>query len=267
LNFEEIWQENKDFILKLAGGGMVFLIGWLFVTSGFQEEIKANERSKRDAEATVRRMKLPANSMSEAKGKFEQLEEQYQSVEKELFYRPDPGFTLRGISGPTDVFYNEAVQKLSGELVEGASTLDIRIDAELGLDGVTPRTDEEREWYLNALDVVRRFCLAGVAGGVESIEPIKIAPMPKKKRGEEEEGVVRPLTVDFVAVGAPTAIDGLLRALQQPGRRLAVERATITSLDGDRKASIRFGGEGLVRLNLKVKALLPVSGEGEGEES
>lgn len=267
MNFEEIWQENKDFILKLAAGGLLFLVGYLFVTSGFEDDIRGAKSSERKSKATLKRMKVSGSEISQARGALETLQEQYAAVERELIYAADPGFTLRGASGPTDVFYNEAVQGLAAELVEGASSLDIRIDADLGLAGITPRNDVEREWYLNGLDIVRRFCLAGVASGVESIEPIKIAKPPKKKRGEEEEGVVRPLTLDFVAVGAPLAVDGLLRSLQQNGRRLAVERAVITSLDGDRKSSIRFGGEGLVRLDLKVKALLPVAGEDEGEES
>ncbi|MEZ6196094.1 MAG: hypothetical protein R3F20_10280 [Planctomycetota bacterium] len=255
MNFEEFWQENKSFLLKIAAGGLLFFVGWLIVTSLFEEDIDRDTRRASRSASAARKLKLPPGTRGEADAKLEELQAQLAAVEKELIYVPDPGFTLRGASGSTDVYFNDVVQRLTTDLVDGASSLDIRIDSGLGLADVTPRSDPEREWYLNGLDVVRRVCLAGVASGVESIEPIKIARPPKSRRAEADRGLLKAVPVEFVAVGSAIAIDGLLRSLELPGRRLSVVRAAITSLEGDRNAAVRFGGESLVRLDLSVEAL------------
>ncbi len=262
MNFEEVWQENKSFILMIFAGLVVFGIGYLVINSSFSDEIAANKRGT--AAAKRRAKKLPSGAMKRVERRLNEIEENLNLLEKELAYKPSPGFTLVGVNRSPDIYFNEMIQRLLKERVEPAASLDIRVPATLGLNGITPKTSAEREWYLNGLDVVSRCCLAGMAAGVESIEPIRIAKMLKKSRSRRNETTpyLKPLDVKMTVKGKPGAIDNMLRDIMLPGARLAIAKARITSLDQDGKKRQSFVDESLVVLELTVRALL-LDPEGE----
>lgn len=257
MSFEEIWHEHKSFILILLAGVVVFFTARYIITSSFEDDIKRNKAAAARSLRSASRSKVPTGAKGLAEEKLRLLEEELAKLQTEMSYRPTAGYTLKGAARAGDLHFNDMVQKLLTEVVEPASSLDIRIDTGLGLDGRTPRSDPEREWYLNGLDVVHRICLAGIGGGVESIEPIKIARFPKKrsKRGEASP-FVRELKVNFTVHGRPAALEELTRRLMTPGARLAIKKSSLLSLDSDKKTVIRFGGDDIVRMDMEVVALL-----------
>ncbi|MCB9831971.1 MAG: hypothetical protein H6807_05800 [Planctomycetes bacterium] len=258
MKFEDIWQENKGFILGLLGGLIVFFTAYAIIDGSKAADVRSNLARVASSERRERGMRLQAGELQGIQRRREELSQDLGRLEKELAFRPAPGFTLTGVTRSPDIHFNETVQRLLVEVVEPAAALDIRIPADLGLGDVTPRTNEEREWYLNGLDVVNRICIAGMAGGVEAIEPIRIARVSKKSRRERNEvdPYLRSLTVSFSARGTPVAIDRLIRGLQIPGQRLVIEKARIQSLDGLAGKQKIFVDESLVVLDLTVKALL-----------
>ena len=265
MSFEEIWQEHKTFILSLLGGVIVFFIGYLLITGPYEKQIKKDKGRVSSLARKARRQRVASGQTQEIKSKLEALRTEKDKLEGELGYTPREGFTLRAISTAPDIHFNEVVQRMQTEIVEPALSLDIRIAFDLGLGDTTPRTNTEREWYLNGLDIVNRIAVAGVAARVRSIEPIKIGRPPSRKRRQRRGATaryVRELPVTFTALGDPLAIDDLIRGLMPPGSRLGVVKASITSLDqlqgGDRRKRrrVRFGSEQLVQLDMTVKALL-----------
>ncbi|MEE9392874.1 MAG: hypothetical protein V3W41_10255 [Planctomycetota bacterium] len=257
MSFEEIWQEHKSFILTLLAGVIIFFTARMIIVGSFEDEIGRNNRAASRASSQAKRNKVQPGATAEAKRKHEALEASLAKLEREMGYKPATGFTLKAAARAGDLHFNDMVQKLLTGVVEPASSLDIRLDTGLGLGGRTPRSDVEREWYLNGLDLVNRIYLAGIASAVESIEPIKIKILPKKRRNRGEAArYLRPLAVSFTAHGSPAALDLLLRELMKPGARLSVEKASLLSLDSDKKTVIRFGGDDIVRMDIEVKALI-----------
>lgn len=255
MSVEETWQENKSFILALAGGALVFFIAWLLITSSFEEDIERDLATARRARSQESRQRLPSGAKAEAEDALRALKASLQNLERELAYQPRAGFSPESATKAADIHFNEIVQKLLVEVVEPAASLDIRIARDLGLGGVTPRSNADRAWYLAGLDVVHRIALVGVASGVRSIDPIAISAPPKATRSRPTTPYLREITVTFTAHGRPEAIDALLRGLVRPGERLALERATITSMEAAKNAA-RFDGEDIVRLEAQIKALL-----------
>ncbi len=258
MDFEEIWQENKSFILMLLAGVVVFTIAYFIVDGSFSSEIRSNRSRATTAEKRAEQQKLPSGAVRSIERRLAEIEDELQHLESELAYRPSAGFTLVGVSRSPDIYFNEMVQKLLKERVEPAASLDIRIPADLGLGSITPKTTAEREWYLNGLDVVSRCCLAGMAAGVEAIEPIRISKMPKKSRTDRNEATpyLRPLLVKMTVKGKPSAIDNMLRDINLPGSRLSIMKARITSMDQTGKRRRTFIDESNVVMDLDVRALL-----------
>ncbi len=258
MSVEDIWQENKGFILGVVGGLIVFFTAYTIIEGSKAKDIGSNFAQISRAERHERSIRLPSGELRRLQDRREELGQELARLENELAYRPAEGFTLAGLNRAPDIHFNEMVQRLLVEVVEPAAALDIRIPADLGLGEVTPRSDEEREWYLNGLDLVNRICIAGMAGGVEAVEPIRIAKMPKKSRRDraETEPYMRALTVTFSARGTPAAIDRMIRGLQIPGQRLVVEKGRVQSLDGLAGKQKIFVDESLVVLDMTIKALL-----------
>lgn len=260
MSFEEIWQENKGYILALAGGFVVFLTAYLIVDSSFETDITRNKAAKARYERNAKRARIPRGRTAELDRDIVRLEEELALLENELAYAPRDGFTLAGVSEAPDIHFNRVIQGMLTDIVEPAASIDLRIPTDLGLAGRTPKSRAEYEWYLNGLDLVKRVCEAGIGVAVdpygntriESIEPIKIAK-PKKKRRDRREAdpYVEELRVDVSVRGRPDAVDGLLRAIMEPGSRLSVESARIVSLHDPKKNT-----EPLVQLDLALKALI-----------
>ncbi len=256
MSFEEFWQENKSFVLILLGGFVVFLTAWFIVTGSVEDDIRGNVAAARSHERKAKKLKLPSGALRRVETNLEELRDRLEMLKKELAYVPQPGFTLEGIGKSPDVHFNEMLHRMLRDVVEVAASLDIRISPDLGLHGVTPRTRQETEWYLNGLDVVNRIGVAAIASQVETVEPITIQAYPKKRGGRRgDKPFVEPVTVTFHARGGPASIDSLLRGLQLPGARLVVTTARISSLEKPEGKKTSVFDEGLVGLDATVQAL------------
>jgi hypothetical protein len=255
---EDVWQENKSYIVGVAGGLIIFVTAWYFVNDHYKSAIVAERAAIRSAEQKARAQKLQPGLVEQVKTDLDGLSARLEVLEREQGFKPQPGFTLAGAAKAPDVHFNEVVARMVTEVVEAGLSRDIRIQADLGLGGVTPRTNAEREWYLTGLDVVYRLAFAGIAAGVRSVEPLQIQrmPAPAKDKGRAAAPYVRAVSVVCSATGHPAAIDRMLRALLLPGQRLAVEQATITTMDEESGKARAAFSEQTVRLDMTVKALL-----------
>lgn len=258
MSVEDVWQEHKSFILPLVGGAAVLFIGWWIVTEKYEGSILASQNSARVATARAAQQKIPAGKLEEVKEVLSGLESRLAKIEKEYAYVAGEGFTLVGVDRDQDIRYNEKVDKLVSDVVEGALANDIRVPPDLGMGGITPKSVAEREWYLNGLDIVQRVSFAGIASGIRAIEAIQIQQPQQIGSRERREAIapyLRSISVKFSIVGHPRAIDGVLRALVLPGQQLVLETATIQTMDDEGGKGWSPGGEQTVRLDMTVKAL------------
>ena len=257
MSFEDVWQEHKSFITAAVGGAIVFATAHYFIADHYDAAIRQDRAAVRGAEAKAKAQKLEPGRMQAVEAALETLAARLEKVEAEYAYRPSPGYTLDGIAKAPDVHFNEVVAGMVTNVVEAGLARDIRIQADLGLGGVTPKNNAERAWFLTGLDLVNRIAVAGIAAGVRTIEPIQIARPPQQSRERQRAAspYLRSIAVTASAVGHPRAVDAMVRALMLPGSRLSVEQATILSLDEDNAKQAAFG-EQSVRLELTVKALI-----------
>lgn len=274
MSFEEIWQENKGYILSLLGGFIVFLTAYLIIDGSFESDIRRNEAAKARHERNAKRARIPRGRTSELDRELVRLEEELTLLEGELTYKPREGFTLAGVADAPDIHFNRVIQSMLSDIVEPAASIDMRIPSDLGLMGRTPKSRAEYEWYLNGLDIVKRVCEAGIGVAadpygntrIDGLDPIKIvAPKKKKRQRRESNPYLTELRVELSVRGRPGAVDGLIRALMEQGARIAIESARVSSLD-DRKKEQLVATDPMVQADLTLKALI-VDAEGEPQVS
>ena len=259
MSFEEIWQENKTLILQVFGGIVIFIVGNWFIASMFEDDIRMASRGTQASLKRAKQQKVASGATGQIIARRDELRDELDTLEREMSYAASPGFTLASIEGASDVHFNQIVDRMLSSVIEVGLSRAVRIQSDLGLGAVTPKTDAEREWYLNGLDLVERVAVSGIAAGVQSIDPIRIARRPKKRvrSRASTDPYLRQVDVSFSSTGSPASIDSLLRDLMPEGARLAVVKASITSLDDpDPKKGASVVNVRLVRLDMTLRALL-----------
>ncbi len=259
MSFEEIWQENKTLILQVLGGVVIFVVGNWVIASMFEDDIRMATRGTQASLKRAKQQKVASGATNQVTERRDELRDELDTLEREMSYSPSKGFTLASIEGASDVHFNQVVDRMLSSVIEVGLSRGVRIQSDLGLGAVTPKTDAEREWYLNGLDLVERVAVAGIAAGVQSIEPIRIARRSKKRSRTRTttNSYMQQVDVSFSAIGPPMAIDSLLRDLMPSGSRLAVAKASITSMDDPNpKRGAQVVNLRLVRLDMTLRALL-----------
>jgi len=226
MDLNDFWQENKRFVLLVAGGLLVFVIGMLVVDSLYGAKLKRMTARLTKAQnglktSMYQRRDLDA-AREENKGLRAALAELYQAVE----FVPAPEFAPG--SGPAANRYFAVVSEVRDELTERAGRAGMTLEDELGLPALSPTKEAEILRYLEGLDLVDRVARLAIEVGVKRMEKIKIKLDTRLTSKKGISGLEKTV-VEMQLIGPSPALVRLLLLLQQPrdGRVITLEKAQL----------------------------------------
>ncbi len=215
MKIEEYWQENRTFVLRVAGGLVLFLIALAVVDSWIGSDLRS-ERLRQNALRA--RLAQPTHGPAHealAREDNEALRLALEELETRVAFRPRPGFREPGRS-VSAARYLDAVAAVREELLPRARRRNVHVDPTFGLPAQSPTREDELARTLDGLDVVERLVSLAVDEGVERVERLRIRLDPSLT-GRGGAGAVERTRVEVVLVGRGAALTRTLERTQREG--------------------------------------------------
>jgi len=215
VNLEEYWQENRRFVLGLAGGLVLFLIGLYVADAVYGTEL----RSARAQEAKIKRdlaqPMFTRAQLAEAEEDRERLRAAVDTLASTVAFAEREEFRLREGLGSASAQYHEIVGRLRDELLPAAARRNLRLEATLGLPKLSPTRASDIERYLSGLDLVERVARLAIDEGVGRMEELAIRLDPEyvSRRGT---GEIETTEVHVQLSGSAVALMRVLARLERP---------------------------------------------------
>lgn len=170
MQVEEIWQENKRWILGVAGGLVLFfillkLVGSLFDSAGAQRRVTLRVRNVNREEF------YDSEDLKQTRRDAQELELELQRVQAAVAFVPDEEFLAEG-KADLDSHYDLVSRRVRGDLLDRAMEYSVDIDG-AALRWATPVGREEIGYTLVALELLEQAALRLLAAGevVKSRDP------------------------------------------------------------------------------------------------
>lgn len=214
MDLNDFWQENKRFVVTLASGAILFVIGSMVVDSFFTKELQRQETDARVSGDKLRNTPLYGpNELARAQEQNEALLASITTLTQAVEFHTRPRFQLDPAKGPASNQYFGTVAAVREELLRAAGRANLRLPEDLGLPALSPTRELEIQKTLEAFDLVDRVLHLALDSGVERVEriEIKLDPGLTSRAGV---GEIERTRVSFVAAGAPQPLVRLLLASQ-----------------------------------------------------
>jgi hypothetical protein len=214
MDLNDYWQENKRFVVTVASGAILFVIGSMVVDSFFKSELQSQELQARTSAEKLRN--TPMYGPREQQRAQEQNDALLASVgqlAQAVEFQTRPRFLLDPAKGPASNQYFGTVSAVREELLRAAGRANLRLPEDLGLPALSPTRELEIQKTLEAFDLVERVVRLALESGVERVESIeiKLDPALSSRQGV---GEIERTQVSFVASGAHQPFVRLLLASQ-----------------------------------------------------
>jgi len=228
MNVNDFWQENKRFVLTVAGGVIVFLTGALLINNVFGGELSDLEGRRTKANAALNGSLYAPTDLDKLRDENQRLVAAHDALAKAAVFVPRPAFAPA--SGSMANRYFEVVAATRDELLPAAGRVGIPVPEDLGLPALAPTKDEHIARTLEALDLIDRTLRLGFEAGLGRVEGIEIKLDTRLLSGKPLEGIEKTL-VTFKVRGTATAMTRLVWLLESsPQSRAGVlERAEFLS--------------------------------------
>jgi len=235
MDLNDFWQENKRFVVTVASGAILFVIGSMLVDSFFKSELQGQERDALAHGNKLRNTPMygPAE-LARAQAQNDALLLSIGQLTQAVEFKTRPRFQLDPAKGPASNQYFSTVSSVREELLRAAGRANLRLPEDLGLPALSPTRELEIQKTLEAFDLVERILRLALDSGIERIEriEIKLDPALSSRAGV---GEIERTRVTFVASGAPQPLVRLLMASQSPAPEgaagllpLVLQRAELT---------------------------------------
>ncbi|MBK7641757.1 MAG: hypothetical protein IPJ19_01695 [Planctomycetes bacterium] len=232
--FNDYWQENKRFVVTVASGAILFVIGSMVVSSFFGSELQKQVRAANSDESKLRTTPMFGTKELElAQTQNDELQSAIDKLSGMVEWKTRPRFLLDEAKGPASNQYFGIVSSVREELLRAAGRANLRLPEDLGLPALSPTREQEIQKTLEAFDLVERVVHLALDSGVERVDRIEIKLDPGLA-ARSGVGEIERTRVTFVASGAPQPLVRLLLASQArpaPGadalQPLVVERCEL----------------------------------------
>jgi hypothetical protein len=255
MDFEAIWHTHKPFIIKVAAGALIFLIGTAIQGSMMDTAEKlSNTNASRQAEVQAKIEQLKTAEALE-QGRGNALQSQLQpAILEALEWKPAEGFVLPDGEAQPHLFYPRAVNTALRE-IEAARDRALRLNPgapltvpkssqDLGLPQEVSEADVDEA--LAQLDVVRGVVVRLLDAGIRDVREVR----PRDVAYQEQPGVggyLRQVPLQIEFVGGSAELARALSEFQKTGSFLEVLACEVTRA-GDRP-------EDPIVVSLEVQAL------------
>lgn len=199
MNLDTLWQLHRRFIVGVAIGLVVFLIGMAMIGNTAGQDLKRSN-------SLIGKYRRALNSPVYSQAQVGQLTTRLQEMEDRtqrlaLAVLPPLRDDYQPVVGQSATqHYIELTGRLRTELLGWALRQNVEIDPSLGLPAQSPTQPQMISRVLAGLDVVERVCRLAVQTGAEAVEDIQIASrIPKKNRNTSGSPLVlTPVTLEVV---------------------------------------------------------------------
>jgi hypothetical protein len=217
MDLNDYWQENKRFLVTVASGAILFVIGSMLVDSLFRSQLAVQESHANSDGNKLRTTPLFSNAdLERAQQQNEALQKSITQLSGAVEFKTRTRFQLDAAKGPANNQYFAIVSSVRDELLRAAGRANLRLPEDLGLPALSPTRETEIQKTLEAFDLVERVLRLAIDNGVERVDRIEIKLDPRlSARGGV--GMVERTRVTFSAGGAPQPLVRLLLASQSRG--------------------------------------------------
>lgn len=217
MDFNDYWQENKRFLVTVASGALVFVIGSMLVGKFFGDELNRQRSAAASADRKIRGDPMYTSSeLATAQDENQALQAAVDVLVKSTAFQPRPNFVLDQKRGSPSNQYFAVVSAVREDLLKLAGRANLRVPSDLGLPALSPTREPDITRYLEALDLVDRGVRMAIASGCERVDKIEIRLDPKLT-SREGTGHVEKTRVAFYLSGKPAPMVEFLSLTQQPG--------------------------------------------------
>ncbi len=216
MDANEIWQENKKFIITVGSGLLVFLIGWMGNRSMYLGDIKSIQRKTSKARNALKDEMFGPDDLAIAEDENLALQKLYGVVREAAEFRPRAGFELGADSGASpQAAYQTARERVVDRLGNLASRKRAFLPDNLDLEMLQTTNVDAIERHLHALDLLERALVLALDSGVRQVRSIDIKLDPSFERGRGIGAIERTeVMIDCVAPSA--AVTGWLTRAETP---------------------------------------------------
>lgn len=234
MDLNDYWQENKRFVVTLASGVIVFVIGSMLVDNFFRKDLVAQKRS---ADAFAGKMKseamYSADDLATAQKENEDLKKAVDVLQTAVAFAPRAAFRFDPSKGSASNQYFAVVSSVREELLTLAGRANLRMPEDLGLPTLSPTKEQDIVLHLEALDLIDRASRIALSAGVERIDKIDIKLDPRLT-SRQGVGDLEKTRVVLTLSGRPTPLVQFLTATQgdKDGGPLLIEKCEMVPARG-----------------------------------
>lgn len=220
------WQENKRFVVLVASGAIVFVIGLMLIDRFFAQELKSRQAALNSVQRKLANDALFTNEqLATLQKENGELQQSMDVLRKSVAFVARPGFRFDAQKGAAGNQYFQIVSGVREELLTLAGRANLRIPEELGLPALSPTREPDIERYLEGFDLVDRAARMAIASGVERIDRIDVKLDPRLA-SREGVGAIERTRVEMALSGRPGPLVQFLVASQgdKDGGPLVIEK-------------------------------------------
>ena len=257
MDFGEIWEEHKKFIMAVGAALLVFFIATRIVNSMYFGPAKRLDVSANRMERKLRRAEAPTSKdIKDARNLGGDLEARLTALEERVRFDVRADYRVpQGVDH--DLVFNQRYRETRDALLDLAGIMDVDIDPSIGMPETTPEDRLSVGRHLVALDQIDRVLrLAMSPEGSSSDAPLPIVLAVPAIRVLEEsrrgflasQQYLSRVRVEYEIVGSADAVFRTIEGIQTDDWFAAIADARIT-LDGP--------NQDRVRAELEVVTLIP----------
>jgi len=174
MDLDDIWQANKQFIVSVSAGVMVFLIGTVVVDRVYGSDLRSARTQLRTNQRSLGTERFGPEVQAQAREVNEALKQSLIQLSEAAAFRSREEFKLTRGQGSAGGQYFALVDRVRDSLLTLASRNRLRLPADLGLQMLQTTRAEVIERHAEALDVIDRVVRLCVEVGVDRIDSIQV---------------------------------------------------------------------------------------------
>lgn len=217
MDLNDYWQENKRFVMTVAGGLLAFLVGEMMIGSFIGDELVAKQaeigRTKRD----LGKSRFGPSDLAEARKENEELERVSDVLLGAAAFQPRAPFQLDPAKGTPTNQYFARVEDVRDSLLREAGRSNVRLQDDLGLPALAPTREDEVVRFLEGLDLVERVCRIAIREGVPRVDKIEIRLDPSLYSTKPSDDIEK-TRVKMRMTGPSAPLARLIVATQDPAQ-------------------------------------------------
>lgn len=222
MDLNDFWQENKRFVLTVAGGLLAFLIGLLVVSTLYGDDLSAARRNLSRTNAELGKARYVVRDRDRAQDQHDALVAALADLDEIVVFQPRPRFAVGDANARTRYF--QIVSEAREEILAKAGRAGLKLPGDLGLPLQSPTKELEIVRTLEALDIIDRSVQLALEAGVDNIARIAVRLDPRLLSGKSFTGLER-TRVELQLKGPSEPMSRFLLLTQQPrfGQALMVD--------------------------------------------